>query len=514
MDLRQLTSSALEDALGMWRYRWPALAVAWVLALAGWTWVLLLPNQYDSEARVFVNAETMLKPLLRDLTVPADTLSEVAVMTQVLLSQPQLRTVAIETGLERRAQTPEDLQLLVQGLQQKILINKLPRQDIYTIEYRDSDPRMARDVVQVLLTSFMENSLSNKRTDSTQAQSFLQEQIKLYERRLEEAEARLADFKKSNVGLMPGEGRDYFSRLQTAEGELQLAQAEVRALQQRRGELLRQVEGEEPVLGLASMGAGAQGTSVDGPIAELERQVSELLVQYTEKHPDVLRIRQTLDDLYKIRDEERARRAASPAASNPLDQNPVYQQMRVSLSATEAELASANSRVAEKAGQVNYLRRMMDTIPEVEAELNRLNRDYDIVKKQYDALVERLEMSRLSEDLQTDSEQVTFEVIEPPRIPLLPSAPNRPLLYAAVMVFALGGGVALAFLLNQHNPVFYSGHRLREATGLPVFGAVSSTAPPQVRGSSIAFGVGTSVLVLAFAVLLVIGAGGIVLTGA
>lgn len=510
MNLRQFSFMLIEEAFGLWRYRWVVVATAWIIAVAGWAWVLMLPNQYDATARVYVNADTILRPLLKDLTVPPDTLSEVAVVTQVLLSQPQLRAVAVETGLEARARTPEEFERLLDGLKRRVEIVKQPRQDIYTIEYRDYDREMARNVVQVLLTNFMESSLRNKRTDTTQAQAFLQEQIRLYERRLEEAESRLAEFKKVNVGLMPGEGRDYFSRLQAAEAELKAAQAEVRAVQQRRMELLRQVEGEEPVLGIASMGMGlASGSSVDGPIAELERQLAELRVRFTDKHPDVLRIQQTLADLYQIRDEERQKQSARRTPATALDANPVYQQMRVALSATEAELASLNSVVGEKQAAVNYLRRMMDTIPEVEAQLNRLNRDYDVVKKQYDALVQRLEMGRLSEDLQTDSEQVTFEVIEPPRLPVFPAAPNRPLLFAAVMVVALGAGLALAWLLHQHNPVFFSVQRLREVTSLPVFGTVSMTRPAGLTGADILFGVATSGLLVALALLYSLGANGV-----
>jgi len=509
MDLRQLTSDLVEDAFGMWRYRWHALAIAWALALGGWVWVLLLPNQYDATARVYVDTETMLKPLLRDLTVNPDTLSDVALVTEVLLSQPQLKAVALETGLERRATTPEQLERLVTGLKRTISIQKMPKQDIFNISYRDRDPEMARNVVQVLLTSFMENSLSKNRKSSVNAQQFLVQQIKLYEQRLEEAETRLADFKKQNVGLMPGEGGDYFARLSTAEAALKQTQSQVRELEQRRNELIRQVEGEEPVIGMSGMSTAASGTSVDGAISDLEMQLADLRVKFTDKHPDVLRVTQTLDDLYKIRDSERQKARAAGPVVNPLETNPVYQQMRVSLSATEVELASLRSQLGQRQQAVAALRRSVDTIPEVEAQLNRLNRDYNVVKAQYDALVQRLESARLSEEVQADKEQVTFDVIEPPRLPLFPTAPNRVLLYSAVLVAALLAGLAAAFFLNQHNPVFYSGRKLRAATGLPIFGHVSVARALPMGRRDMAFAGIASGLLLAFVALLAAGMAGV-----
>lgn len=513
MELRQLTAQIVEQAFGMWRYRWHGVVVAWVVAVVGWTWVLMLPNQYDATARVYVNADTVLRPLLRDLTVASDTLSGVALVTQALLTQPQLKAVAVETGLEARAQTPEQLEVLLEGIKQKIQIQKLPKQDIFTISYRDYDPEMARNVVQVLLTTFMEKSLRKDRTDSVQAQQFLQQQIKLYEARLEEAETRLADFKKENVGVMPGEGGDYFSRLQLAEAEARAVGSQVQALQERRNELARQLEGEEPVLGLTSsaIGPAAVGTSVDGAIAGLERELADLRVKFTDKHPDVLRVQGTLNDLYQIRDKERAdaSRAAPRQEVNALNSNPVYQQLRVSLGATEAELAALRPQLAQKQSAVAYLKRMVDTIPEVEAQLNRLNRDYDVVKRQYDALLQRLESARLSEEVQADNEQVTFDVIDPPRLPLFPSAPDRALLFPGVLLLALAAGLGVAFLLSQHSPVYYSAQTLRQLTGLPVYGTVGLVRAPGFSRQDLAFGATASVLLIAFVLLLLVGQGGI-----
>ena len=500
MDIRQLTSDLVEEVFGMWRYRWIALAATWVLAAIGWVAVLLLPNQYDASARVFVDTETMLKPLLRELTVNSDTLSDVALVTEALLSQPQLKLVAAESGLAAGAVTPEEKEQLLITLRQKVSIAKMPRQDIFVISYRDHDPVMAQAVVQVLLKSFVGNSLDKDRTNFSQAQQFLTQQIKMNEKRLEEAESLLAAFKKKNVGLMPGEGGDYFARLSTADAELKRTQLDVRSLEERRAELLRQVNNQDPVIGVPR-------TSVEGTITTLEAQLAELRIKLMDKHPDVVRVKETLADLYKIRDQELLRVGTAPSSTTRMD--PVYQQMRASLSATEVELASLRSQLTQRQATVASLRRSVDTIPEVEAQLNRLNRDYDIVKAQYDALVERLESARLSESVQADEEKATFEVIEPPRVPLFPTSPNRLLLYSAVLAAALLAGLGVAFLLNQHNRVFYSGRRLRAATGLPIFGSVSMTRAEPINRRNLAFAWIASGLLVSFLVLLVVGMAGI-----
>jgi polysaccharide chain length determinant protein (PEP-CTERM system associated) len=511
MDLRKLITTVIEQAFGMWRYRWWAVATAWVVAIIGWGWVLALPNQYDATATVYVNTDSVLRPLLKGLTVTTDKLSQVNLMTQVLLTQPQLKAVAVETGLEARAQTPEEMEKLLDKLKLDIGISRLPKQDLFRISYRDADPKMAREVVQVLLTNFMEKSLRKDRAQAGQAQQFLQQQIKLYEQRLEESESRLAEFKKQNVGVLPGAGGDYFSRLQLAEAEAAAVAGQVQALQARRDDLVRQIEGEEPVLGLTTGTFVGGGSSVDGPIGDLERQLADLRIKVTDKHPDVLRVQQTLNDLYAIRDEERARQQAEGQAADTgnLNANPVYQQLRISLSQAESELASLRQQLLQKQSAAAYLKRMVDTIPTVEAEMNRLDRDYSIVKKQYDALVQRLESARLSDDAQTDGEQVTFDVIEPPRLPLFPSAPDRPLLFGVVLGVAVLAGLGMAFLFAQHSPVFYSAQALSAYSGLPVFGSVGLARPTTVTSRDWLFAGSAAVLVLAYAALLAVGRTGV-----
>jgi polysaccharide chain length determinant protein (PEP-CTERM system associated) len=503
MDVAHLRLMLIEQAYGMWRFRWIALIVAWAIAILGWLFILTLPNRYDATARVYVNSESMLRPLLEGLAVSTNSLSQVGMMTQALLSRPQLQAVASETGLLAKAQTPEAEEALIQSIKTRVSITKAGGQDIYVIAFQDTNPQMARDVVQALLTNFMQNSLTADRSDSVQAQKFIEGQIGIYRKRMEEAEERLADFKKKNVGLMPGAGGDYFTRMQTAQVALTALEGDIAAVSQRKAELERQLAGEEPTFGLAdaSKGMGGGGsTSVDATITSFEAQLEQLRLKFTEKHPDVVNVKKTLEDLYRLRDEERARNRTAgtgAGASAALQMNPVYQDMRMALSRAEVELASLRAQLGEKRAAVGNLRRMMDTIPEVEAQLNRLNRDYDVVKRQHDTLLARLESARLAEQVQQDKEAVSFDIIEPARVPLAPTSPNRLVLNLLAMLVGLGVGGFITFAMNQLDPVFFSSSHLRHALDLPVFGtlprAASAVVPDQLRP----FAIGTGALLVA-----------------
>lgn len=497
----------VEQLSGMWRFRWRALATAWVLALAGWGWVYALPNLYSASARVHVDTESALRPLLRGLAVETNIQDQLNFMTRALLSRPQLEKVARETDLDLRAQTPRDMERIVEELQAKIQIAGDGRSSIYTISYEDADRQLAQRIVQTLLDAFVETSLGDKRNDSSSAQRFLEDQIKDYEQRLSQAEDRLADFKKKHVGMMPGDGGDYYERLQKENQTLDSLRADLRLAQDRRDQLRGQIDGEEAVFGVVQPSAAGTASPLDARISEFESQLADLRLRFTDKHPDIVALESTIARLKKQRDDEAAA-SRGHGGSAGLDLNPVYQELRISLTDAELELTTLRGKVADQEGRVAGLKRAVDTVPEVEAELKRLNRDYDVTKKQYEELLGRLESARLSDQAEQSSDDIKFKIIDPPVASLLPVAPNRPLFLTGVLVAALGAGGVLAFLQNQLSPVFASRRRLAELTKVPVIGTVTLVQTPRERVRErigrVVFGGGLAALAMTFVISIVL----------
>jgi protein tyrosine kinase modulator len=474
----------VEQLSGMWRFRWRALIVAWLLALAGWAWVYALPNVYSASARVHVDTESALRPLLRGLAVETNIQDQLNFMTRALLSRPQLEKVARETDLDLRAHTPRDMEAIVDELRRKIQISGDGRSSIYTISYDDADRKLAQGIVQTLLDTFVETSLGDKRSDSSSAQRFLEDQIHDYEQRLSQAEERLAAFKKTHVGMMPGDGGDYYERLQKESQQLDSLRSDMRLAQERRDQLRGQIDGEEAVFGVVQPSTSGVATSVDAKISEFEAQLADLRLRYTDKHPDILALESTIARLKKQREQELASMTGARAANAGLELNPVYQDMRMALTEAELELTTLRGKLADQVRRVADLKRAVDTVPEVEADLKRLNRDYDVTKAQYEELLGRLESARLSEQAEQSSDDIKFKIIDPPVASLLPVAPNRPLFLTIVLVVALGVGGALAFLQNQLAPVFTSRRRLAELTRVPVLGTVTFVQTGRQRASA------------------------------
>jgi len=512
--MHEIYHRIIEELRGTWRFRLYALLAAWAVCLVGWAVVFVLPDMYESKARMFVDTRTALGPVLTGLTIQQDVNAQLNFVRQSLLSRPQLERVARETDLDLRAKTPEARSALIDALVKRI---QLTANDaggsglVFTLQYQDRERDMSLRVVDRLMNTFVEGTLGGKRSGSEVAQKFLREQIEEYEQRLRAAEERLADFKRRNVGLMPGAQGDYFSRLQNEMAGVDKAQAELSVAMTGREELARQLRGEASIA-VAQVpsggkdGDGQGGSTTASRILDTQKRLDELLLQYTDKHPDVIALRETLAQLEARRDAEiAALRSGDGAIPASAAASPVVQSIQLALNKADVEIAALRARIVDGQRKVAELRKLVDTAPEVEAEFARLNRDYDVTRERYVALVDRSERTKLGDQAeQTDT--VRFEIIDPPAAKLEPVAPNRPLLIAAVLLVGLGAGGGLAFVLHQLRPVFSSSRALHEVTGLPVLGVVSRTWLDkyrlQQRREYIRYSAGAVALVIAFVAVL------------
>lgn len=509
-----------DEIRGCWRFRRVALLVAWAIAIPAFIVVALLPDVFEARARVYVETSTELRPLLQGLAIESDVQSQLDLVRQALLSQPTLMKIAQQSGLATGKESPLEREQLIEDLGKDIDLSvEAPRGSgnyVYSIGYRDVNRDRSVAVVKMLLDTFIEEVIGKKRSGQEDAQEFLRTQIQEYEKRLSEAEGRLADFKRRNLGLVPGESGDYFSRLQAENDLLEKDRASLRVAELRRRELTQQLNGETAYVPMNdsaprtanSLTAGADTTT---RLQEAESRLQELLLRFTDKHPEVIALRETIEEL-----KDRQRREIEALKSGNLADaggqkafmNPVYQRIQVSLNELDVEIAALRGQIADRERRSAEMRKLADTAPGVEAEFARLNRDYGVTRTQYQSMVERLERARLS-DKADENGVVKFTVIDPPVAKLEPVAPLRGSLTIAGLVLALGAGAAAAYLLHVLRPVFQNVRSLANVTGMRVLGAISMARPEIWRATEAArlrsFAISVGLLVLTCGVMLTVG---------
>jgi polysaccharide chain length determinant protein (PEP-CTERM system associated) len=501
---------------GMWKFRWQGILAAWIVAAIGVVVVLRVPDRYEASARVFVDTQSILKPLMSGLAVQPNVEQQVVMLSRTLISRPNVEKLVRMADLDLKNNSKAQQETLIEELTKTLAIQSAGRDNLYTLSFRDSDPQKAQRVIQSLVSIFVESSLGASRKDTASAKVFLDEQIKAYETKLEEAETRLKEFRVKNLALQSADGKDSTARLAEMSNRLDAARLELREAENARDAAKAQLATERnqnaDVLtkGLLQESALSISTpEIDARIEAQKRNLDGLLQRYTDQHPEVIGTRRLIKDLedQKKKEMQDLRRSAiasatgaSPGQSNSL----AAQELNRVMAMSEVQVASLRARVSEYSARYSQALSIMKTSPQIEAEAAQLNRDYAIHKKNYEDLVSRRETAAMSGELEGASGVVDFRLIDPPRVSSKPVSPNRLLLLPLALVAALAAGGFVAFAMSQLRPVYFSANELRIKTELPLLGVVTKVMTPAAkrkqRGSLLRFCIASGSLVGVFVV--------------
>jgi polysaccharide chain length determinant protein (PEP-CTERM system associated) len=458
---------------GTLKYKLIAIVVAWIVCVCGWLYVSTMPNKYGSEAKVHVETRTMLQPLLQGMTIQSDVRGLLRVMQLLMFTKSNLEQIIKLSDLNKSVKNEGELQVLMASLKKDIKING-GNEDIFTIKYEAKDPNMAKNVVQAVLTVFSEQTQLNTSGNTTDAQHFIEDQIQEYETRLRNAEKARENFKRANLGLLPGQGGDQIGQIQQMTTALEDAKLSLKEAISRKEALQEQLDealvSEDDEWGASS---DSQSTLEDGHISELTQRKDEMLIKYTEKHPEIAHIENTIKVLEKRRDEKLANAEDAGGLDTAVMTNPYAQSIKVAQNEADANIASIRSRVDIYQSRLEKAQDELNTRLSIETEIQNLNRDYDAIKSNYGRLIESREQARMTEKVGDQAEALKFRIADAPNTPLKPTSPNRKLLFSGVFVGGIISGLGMAFLLYFIRPTIMSTLQLRQITGLPVLGSVS-----------------------------------------
>jgi polysaccharide chain length determinant protein (PEP-CTERM system associated) len=499
--------SQAKDALrALWRSRWLALGVAWGLSGLLGAGAFLVKDRYEASARIYIDTQSVLKPLMAGLAFQPNIDQQLSMLARTLISRPnaELLRAAPEIGWDDAASRGDPARRAAEVESLMKAIKMAPGgsgTNSYLLSYRDTDPRRAERVVTQLVKMFVSSGADTKRKDSQDARHFIEEEIREHEAKLVASEERLKEFKLKNFGVTGVSAQDYFARMSSLAEEVDKLRLEFNAAEQSRDALRRELSSEAPQLpappplqGQAPAPAPAALVSEFEPRLDIMRkQLDELLRRYTDEHPDVVSTRRTIAQLevqkredLEARAQARARAIAVEGPKGPTAMalagtgpaNPVFQQLRISLAAAEANVASLRVRLSTQQAKLAEIRALANRTPQIEAEFSQLNRDYDIIRKNYEQLVSRRESASLGVKIDETNPLAEFRIIDPPRTAPAPVQPNRISLALAGALLAIAAGVGAALLRDKLRPVVSTPKGLRELSGRPVLGSVTLLLTP------------------------------------
>lgn len=456
----------------IWHRRWLALAVAWGVCLLGWLIVALVPNSYESKARLYVQLDDALSEVTG--VGVGDRKRDIDRVQQTLTSAVNLEKVIRSTAIGEEVTTPKQMEVAILGLAKKVKVENV-KDSLFEIkaEYGDGarsdaeNAKIASDIVQKLIDIFREENLAGNRGEMSQSLEFMNQQLADRQKELEGAEQKRLVFEAANPDLIQG-GATALQRLEASRTELRGIDADLAAAQSALAAINGQLAGTPQTL----PGVGGQG-GARGALADAQAMLSGMRLRgLTENHPDVIAARNQVNALRGP--------AASEGGPGGIP-NPAHSSLVSIKAERQANVQSLLSRRAGVQADISRITGAQISNPELAAEHQRINRDYDVLKQQYDKLLQDREELRLRGQVETEHSAVKFEVIDPPTTPRAPAAPNRPLLLLAVLVVGLGAGVAATLAIGQLRSTFTTTAKLERMTGLPVLGAISQTLTDAAR---------------------------------
>jgi polysaccharide chain length determinant protein (PEP-CTERM system associated) len=463
----------LRSALwSVWHRRWIAIATAWGVCVLGWLVIAMIPNSYESKARVYVDVQDVLS---KQLGIAGDGKEQIAEVRQTLSSAKNLEKVITSTRLGEGITERGALDAAIAGLEKKVKVTSeqetlfeitatIGRSDLSDAE----NAVLARDVVQKLLDIMREEYVIGNRTGISTAIGDLDRQLDERKLELEEAEQRRLAFEAQYPDLVGGSD-SLSTKVQQARTELRNVDADLAAADSALAAISAQLSATPRTL--------AGGRDATGPKAALQQaqtQLAELRSRgLTDNHPDVVSTTKQVTILAR-----QAAAAGDDAGGTP---NPAYSSLIAIKSERQAGVEALQARRAALQSNFAALMASQASEPTVAAEANRISRDYDVLSQNYEKLLQDREALRTRGQVENKASQFRFDVIQQPGVPQNPAAPNRPVLLFGVLVVGLGAGVAAAYALGQLKSSFATPQKLERVFDLPVIGSISLTVSDAAR---------------------------------
>ena len=443
-----------------WARRWLVLGVAWGVCLLGWIAVALIPNSYESKARIYVQLDDVLSDQLKIANGGED---EIQRVKKTLAGAVNLEKVIRGTDLGRQIASQREMERAVANLAEDVKVESI-EDNLFTITARVGErhlsdaenARMAQTVVQKLIDIFREENIAGNRGEVADTVVFLDQQLDQRKAELEAAEAKLSIFEAENPELVGG-SIAIAGRLSGTRQELRGVEADLAAAQSALAAISGQLAGTPRTLA-GGNGDGSALGQAQGQLAGLQAR------GLTDSHPDIVALKRQIALLQ--------RSGGGAIAGTP---NPAYSSLVSIKAEREANVQALLARKAALQSEISGAMADQASEPAVSAEANRISRDYEVLKRKYDELLQNREEMRLRGQVESERSSFKFNVVDPPTTPRLPASPNRPLLLIGDLMAGVAAGIGTVFALTQLRSTFATAAGLERALDLPVLGTISET---------------------------------------
>lgn len=440
--------------------------------------LLVIPRNYTASTTILAQDSDIIQPLLEGRAVSTGVSDRAGRARQILYSRKVLEQVLDVGGWSASNPSAVARDKLMEDIRNSTMVSS-PRPDLVQIDYRDSDPERAYRVTEAFGALFIEETLAAKERESREAYEFIDKQVSEYHAKLLGAEKNLQDYRSRNADAQPGSATDVSARITSLRSQVEQARMALMEQESRAGAISSQLSGESAVTA-----ANTRESLYNTQLIEHRAELDRLLLTFTDRHPDVVRIRHQIEDLQRAIAAEQQRRnqpGQGPLASEDVQINPLYNELRSQQAQARREAAATRSRMGIAQSLLDEEIDRSRRIAASESALSELTRDYEVNREIYQDLLRRRENARVSMGLDQENRGLTLRIQDPATMPLRPSGLRFMHIASAGFLFAVGLPLGLLLLLAKFDPRVRSPRQIQLKTGYPLLTTIPTYPTPQER---------------------------------
>jgi len=460
--------------LGFYRHKGVVFAITLVVTLLAAYVAAIMPNVYRSSTLILITPQRVPANFIAP-TVTSGIADRINAISQEILSRTRLESIIKEFGLYPgggKATTTEDR---VNALRGNIRLD-IRRTDAFQISFDSDSPETAMKVANRLASLFIEQNLQVREQQAIGTTNFINSEAERLRKELEEQEALVTHYKVDNRFELPDQLDANLRIVEQLRDELKGNMATLASMQERLGSLQKQLlEANAPVPVSSKTGdteAKMANLPANQKIQFRQKELDSLLIRYSEKHPDVLRLRSEIAAIQKELEVEKEKAKKAAGGEAKMSDNPLKQIIEEQIESLKSSVAAIQASNADLKSTIAVHQKRVENTPLRGIELSKVTRTYDITLRKYQDLLAKGLESQLSENLEKKQKGEQFQVIDPANLPLAPVKPNRPFIFFGGLIAGLVGGLAAAFLWDVLDRSFKSSDDVAGFVDIPVLATI------------------------------------------
>jgi succinoglycan biosynthesis transport protein ExoP len=452
------------------RRKYVALVVG-LIVLSLFTWgSYLLPETYEASSTVAVETNNVLKPLIQGVGVSGNIEDRLMDLRSEITSRGVMEKVinklGFATGDMNSRQYIPLIEKIKQGVNVTVKGNDMET-NMFNISYRGKDPKKTADIVNTIVSVYIDEKMLSRRSDTSEAYDFIQNQLQEYKGKLEESDRQIREFKEKNPNLVPQSESTLLARLESQQNNKIESDIRLKELLRKKENLQKQLAGEKEL----TVAFVTREGSPQARLNYLNNQLVLLMAKYTDNYPEVIKIKSEMEELKKQIARAKGSRMEGPG-SETAAMNPIYQQLKEEMSKTDAEIESFKARTAALSMQQQDIQKIFGRMPKEQEEWTKLQRDRNVYQQIYDQLLQKLQNAKVSKEIEFSDKGERYRVVDLAIVPLHPVTPNRVRLILLGILLGVASGIGAVLGLEYFDHSFKDEGSIEGSLKVPVLAAI------------------------------------------